>query len=362
MERCDWGQGSAPFQDELLPSWTSRMLSRNKLKADSPSIPLQMDLRGRKRSWVSASVNPTGKWLRQAAEQLDQSPRHLASLALSRRYPDLPWYWYCWASPPLYAGNIPIKNPSLMWSWCSRCLADDYVEGRPAYIRHEWVFAYSTFCRIHKWPLSTNCQICDSSSWAFSTLPGEPTRMQCAACNRFLERSEPSAFHDGHKPTKFALEIMAVENEIGKALQGKIPDQFRFNFTSPEQLLREFVDIPFLLAKSAWWGRLWRRPIDMSYGPAFPSLSYDRYAFDNPYPFAVATKDLARRFLVATALTVNGIDRVAICDGRSNAEDYAARLFEIMDWNGTAEVKRRKRYWSPDVRQRFTRLLESFRR
>lgn len=281
-EQFSWGEGAAPFRDEILSSWSNRLLSRHKLRSARPDIPLQMDYRGRKRSWVSASVNPTEKWIRQAAERTGQPARALASLALARHYPDLPWHWYSWNVPPVYAGRIPIKNPSLLWSWCSRCLAEDYASRRPAYIRHDWVLAHSTFCRVHKWPLSSCCQICGSSSWGFSTMPGEPTRMQCAGCSRFLERSEHSVFHDGDRPTRISFEIMAVEEELAKALRGKVPDQFRFNYTSPEQLVREFVDLPFLLSKAASWGRYWRIPINFSYGHAFPCLERDPHSFDVP--------------------------------------------------------------------------------
>lgn len=361
MEQCDWGHGAAPFRDELLSSWSNRIVSRHKLKPDRPIMPVQVEYRGRRRSWVSASVNPTDEWLSKAARRSGQPAGALASLALSRRYPHLPWYWYSWNTPPIYAGKIPVKNPSLMWSWCSRCLAEDYAAGRCAHIRHEWVVAYSTFCRIHRWPLSSRCQICGSGSWHFSTLPGEPTRMQCSGCNRFLERSEPSAFHDGDNPSAITREIMAVENEIAKALRGKIPDQFRFNFTSPKELVCEFVDFPQLLAKSASSGRYWRRPVEHAYGPVFPDIDYDRYSFDNHYPLAVVNKSYARRFLAVTALLINGINRNAIFGDSPKLGDSAARLFEMMDWDGVAEVKKRKRYWSPDVRLRFTLLLRSFR-
>jgi hypothetical protein len=134
-ETYDWGHGSAPFRDEILSSWSNRLLSLRKLRSDRPDMPLQMDYRGRKRSWVSASVNPTDKRIRQAAKRTGQPARVLASLALGRQHPELPWHWYNWKSPPVYAGRIPIKNPSLLWSWCSRCLAEDYASYRPAYIR-----------------------------------------------------------------------------------------------------------------------------------------------------------------------------------------------------------------------------------
>jgi hypothetical protein len=362
IDTCDWGNGNAPFRDELLSSWSNRIRSRHKLRPDRPDMPLQMDYRGRKRSWASASANPTDQWLKQAAARTGQPMDALASLALSRSRPGIPWHWYSWSDAPIRLGIIPNRNPSLLWSWCSRCLAEDYAAGRSAYIRRDWVLAYSTYCRIHLWPLTSHCQLCGSGSWSFSTLTGEPTRMQCANCSRYLERSEPSVFHDGDRPSKISLELMAIESEIAKALRGKVPDQFRFNFTSSEQLLREFVDFPRLLSKTYYFRWLKHRPIEFGYGSTFPILSHDSRSFDPPFALSVARKSMARRLLVATSLIIGGIDKEAIFGGDSPDSDGAKRLLYMSELPGVSEIRKCKRYWSPDVRERFTELLQPHKR
>ena len=141
-------------------------------------------------------------------------------------------------------------RPRLHMSWCSRCLAEVFAAGRSAHIRRHWVLAASGFCHAHSWPLEERCAVCRPSRWRFATPAHGPIRMVCEDCWRPLERAVPEALTAERKITVCWGRVIELETEVATALSGKTPDQFRFNFTSANQLLNEVRDICELLACS----------------------------------------------------------------------------------------------------------------
>lgn len=92
--------------------------------------------------------------------------------------------------------------------------------------------------------------------------------MLCAECWRPLEQSLPAVLSAGTRERKSWDHVIAFETEVFKALQGKTPDQFRFNFTSASHLLSQVRDISRLLARNYWGYTRSNIPLNAFISPA----------------------------------------------------------------------------------------------
>ena len=129
-----------------------------------------------------------------------------------------------------------------------------------------------------------------------------PDPMVCEDCWRPLERAVPEALTAERKITVCWGRVIELETEVATALSGKTPDQFRFNFTSANQLLNEVRDICELLAGSH---RCFARTDMPLNGFACPAMTPGRMPVqflpnETPFPLAIADMPL-RRCLLATA-------------------------------------------------------------
>jgi hypothetical protein len=66
-----------------------------------------------------------------------------------------------------------------------------------------------------------------------------PLRMICDACWQPMERTSAPAIYAGKDALLCWDHVIAFEQQCIGAIKGRTPDQFRFNFTSADQLLNE---------------------------------------------------------------------------------------------------------------------------
>lgn len=225
-----------PFADELLSSW----LARVRCDQRAPGEPLLRAYRNRAGHWRHPDVNPKKSMIAELAASEGFTENSVAELGLCYRYPRITPDFVAWH-------HVPSDDPSrdfapaltLRLSWCSRCLAEDYAAGRPAYIRADWAMAAWGFCFRHHWPLVDRCVSCGSSHWAIKRSSQGPPRLCCIRCRRGLERAHPRALELEPAAQPIWINIVAFEAALRGALRGKVPDQFRFNDTSAGQLLKD---------------------------------------------------------------------------------------------------------------------------
>jgi hypothetical protein len=131
-----------PFADELLSSWLARVRDQR-----APGEPLLRAYRNRAGHWRHPDVNPKKSMIAELAASEGFTENSVAELGLCYRYPRITPDFVAWH-------HVPSDDPSrdfapaltLRLSWCSRCLAEDYAAGRPAYIRADWAMAAWGFC------------------------------------------------------------------------------------------------------------------------------------------------------------------------------------------------------------------------
>lgn len=133
--------------------------------------------------------------------------------------------------------------PELAVSSCSRCLAEDLVTGRSAYIRQIWVMACVSFCPRHKWPLTSHCGACKSSLWRWQRPPRGPVRLQCGECLRSLGRAHGEALGAAGPTIEAWLLLTDFEQELLAVAAGRVPNQFKYNATSTRQFINQVRDI-----------------------------------------------------------------------------------------------------------------------
>ncbi|WP_313803162.1 TniQ family protein [Sphingobium sp.] len=298
---------NGPLADELLTSWYARQ--RRSRRGRTLSAPKAV--RDSKGDWRHPDIRPTRAWLRATADSLDVSASHLFEHSIGRQYPALPLDFLTWLYQPHPADYAEyIATPRLDISWCSRCLAEGFANGEPAYIRRQWVLAASGFCHRHHWPLEDRCNACGSLDWRFAAPARGPLRMICNACWRPLERASVSTL-DAEKAARVCWDhVIAFEQQLMGAMAGKTPDQFRFNFTSASQLLEQVRDICSLLTRAPLGHDCWgcrTRAIglnDIACDAMTPGRRGDRFlSYDAPSPLATASP-LLRRCLLAAAYAI----------------------------------------------------------
>jgi hypothetical protein len=292
----------APFPDELLTSW----LARQNHNFRGRTFPEPTAVTDRKGLWRIPDINPPRAWLSAVSEHFDVPRSALAEITIAHRDPAMPLDFLSWDwSPFQTAPEFLRARPRLQISWCSQCLAEDFAAGRPAWLRQQWVFAASGFCHKHRWPLEQRCTACQSSRWRLSAPARGPLRMVCQECWRPLERTAPETLASDKSVRDCWDRIIKLEVAVMAALRGKTPDQYRFNFTSGEQLLVELRDIFRLLAG-----------VQHRYGPndcplnrfACPAMTpgwkpLEFPSDDSPFPVAEA-RIAKRRSLLAAATAI----------------------------------------------------------
>ena len=292
-----------PFADELLTSWHARQRHSRRGRA----LPAPKAVRNRKGDWHHPDIRPTRAWLSATADDLNVPATRLVEHSLAKHYPYLPVDFLAWEHPPGSSdstGLIPV--PRLHVRWCSRCLAEDFASDRPAHVRRQWVLAAVGFCHRHRWPLEDRCNGCGSRTWRFAMPARGPLRMICEACWQPLERTSAPAIYAGKDALLCWEHVIAFEQQCMGAIKGRTPDQFRFNFTSADQLLNEVRGICRLLTRKPptdeyWWCRTRNIPLNDfacdAMTPGYIGLQF--YSSDTLNPLATASPLLRRRLLAA---------------------------------------------------------------
>lgn len=236
-----------PYADELLSSW----LARRQSVRPAPFKPLLRAYRNFSGRWRHPDVHPSKSLIAELAAKYNIAPTRIAKLGLCYRYPRISPDFVSWRyAPPDFPAADWAPAPALRLAWCSRCLAEDYAAGRPAYIRADWAVAAASFCSHHHWPLVNRCVACGKAQWSTKRLPRGPPRMYCTHCHRGLERAHPKALEIAAVAQPIWDMIATFEAALRGALTGRVPDQFRFNNTSADQLLQETAQICFLFART----------------------------------------------------------------------------------------------------------------
>ena len=292
-----------PFADELLTSWHARQRHSRRGRA----LPEPKAVRNRKGDWRHPDIRPTRAWLNGTADDLNVPATRLVEHSLAKHYPYLPVDFLAWEHPPGSAGStglIPV--PRLHVSGCSRCLAEDFASDRPAHVRRQWVLAAVGYCHRHRWPLEDRCNGCGSRTWRFAMPARGPLRMICDACWQPMERTSAPAIYAGKDALLCWDHVIAFEQQCIGAIKGRTPDQFRFNFTSADQLLNEVRGICRLLTRKPpndeyWWCRTRNIPLNDfacdAMTPGYMGLQF--YSSDTLNPLAAASPLLRRRLLAA---------------------------------------------------------------
>ena len=288
----------APFPDELLTSWLARQNCRVRGRVfQDPEVVL--DRRGR---WRLPDIHPPAAWLKAVSLEFGVPPSSLAEITIGRRHPGIPLDFLAWDAPPFQTEHETLRPiPRLHVSWCTRCLAEDYAAGQPAYLRRHWVLAVSGFCHKHKWPLQDRCAACGCFRWRLSAAASGPLRMICRGCWRPLERAAPETLVADQNAVNCWDHVIELEVAVATALRGRTPDQHRFNFTSADQLLNEVRDIWQLLVGHH---RSWARtdiPLNSYVCPAMTPGSDppEFHSSDKLHPMAIASIAMRRSMLSA---------------------------------------------------------------
>jgi hypothetical protein len=132
-----------------------------------------------------------------------------------------------------------------------------------------------------------------------------PLRMICDACWQPMERTSAPAIYAGKDALLCWDHVIAFEQQCIGAIKGRTPDQFRFNFTSADQLLNEVRGICRLLTRKPpndeyWWCRTRNIPLNDfacdAMTPGYMGLHSIRATLN---PLAAASPLLRRRLLAA---------------------------------------------------------------
>jgi hypothetical protein len=351
----------APFPDELLTSW----LARQNHRVRGPAFPKPKVVVDRKGRWRLPDIDPPNAWLKAAAEHFGVSRSDLAEITIIRCDPTMPLDFLAWDKSPFLTGPEFLRaRPRLHVSWCNQCLAEDFAASQPAYVRRHWVLAARGFCHKHRWLLEEQCTACHSRHWRFSSSARGPLRMVCQDCCRPLERSAPEALAADRSTADCWDSVIALEVEVATALQGRTPDQYRFNFTSADQLVNEVRDICRLLAGNH--RRFARTDIPLNDFPC-PAITPGRplselASSDAPFPLAVASMTM-RRCLLAVA---NAIIDPRIEIGSALFGAHRPRAIETfvasVDGDALTDYAAQVGRWSPSFVKRIAETQRRVRR
>jgi len=291
-----------PLSGELLTSWYAR---RSHGISDK-NMPRIEPARDRERRWRHPDIRPPAAQLRRVANFFDVPVDRLAASALNKRYKKLPLDFLAWHFPPFANRHAqPIMSPELQISWCSRCLAEDFAEGRPAHIRHDWILAAMTFCHRHRWPLAERCGACDSYLWKFAMPASGPLRMICRDCWRPLEQTRRSLFEAEAQAGASWRYLIDFETQIEAALMGRLPDQTLFNDTSARQLLDLVRDLCRLLLRNRRSYLPQSIPLNGLICPTMAAGEWTPVYRASRAEFPLATAGLAqRRYMLAAACAI----------------------------------------------------------
>ena len=350
-----------PFADELLTSWHAR----RRIYEGGPRQLATKAALDRNGDWRHPDIRPTIGWLKAASAQLDVPVAVLKECALARRYPALPLDFAAWDFA-LFVGRPDELRPApkLRISWCTRCLAEDYASGRPAYVRQHWVLAATGFCHAHNWPLQDMCSGCGAGQWRFANPARGPLRLLCLGCWRPLERALPATLACQPAAQECWDCVIAFEAELLSAVQGRTPNQFRFNFTSANQLINAVRDICRLLTR--------RRPTHARSEIALnrfinPNLSPDRMPVDCPpidatFPLATASLTQRRALLAAAAAIIDPLPSVGKTLFGQDSGVAIDTFVASVEGSALNLCLSRTKKWSPSFCSRITAALRCRRR
>lgn len=229
---------------------------------------------------------------------------------MARRYPALPLDFAAWDFAVFAGSPDELRPPPMLRiSWCSRCLAEDFAAGRPA---QHWVLAATGFCHTHNWPLQDQCSSCGLGQWRFAVPPRGPVRLLCLGCWRPLERANPASLACGPDAQECWDCVIAFETELLNAVQGKTPNQLRFNFTSASQLINAVRDICRLLTRRSCVRPRSDIALHRFECPALTPgrMPTDFAPIDATFPLAIASLAQRRVLLAAAAAIIDPLSSV----------------------------------------------------
>ena|GEM_PF-1668745 len=181
-----------PLPDECISSWLDRELALH------PRIerPTARHYHVNDGPMVHPDIRPRKLWLDQVATIFGIDPEELRRSTLWYLYPRLEAQYVCWVkdpyNDPIHEGR-PRHRTDIRSRWCTRCLAEDMHEGRPGYIRRDWLLSVQTFCSKHAWPLAAHCGSCDRSTASFKFRQSRWVGPYCEYCGFPLTRSDEAA-------------------------------------------------------------------------------------------------------------------------------------------------------------------------
>lgn len=347
-----------PFPDELLTSWFAR---RSHGRRDRPACEPK-PLLNRKGDWQHPDIRPTRAWLGAASEHFGVSQTRLAEASIAQVDSAIPLDFLSWERSPFrddYEEHRP--RPALHISWCSRCLAEDFAAGRPAHIRHHWVFAAASFCHRHRWPLEDRCGACLSTNWRLISPPRGPLRLICTECWRSLERANHHALSASDEVQNAWDRVIEFETQLLVALRGKTPDQFKFNFTSASQLVHQVRDICHLLTHLQWPCSPFDRrysPYDIAINDFVCSASIlgqlqPKFRFStNLFPLSNAYMTKRRCMLAATSAIIDPNPETGNAFFGATARSAIETFVLAVNENALNRILARSGHWSPTLVQR----------
>lgn len=297
----------APFPDELLTSWIARR-SHGRKEFPDPGASVAERRQGQ---WFTADILPAHEWLDSWAQQYDVPRTDLRAAAFAERYPGFPLDLIAWRCSPFETDPFLQGPPRFRLSWCSRCLAEDFAVGRPAYFRQHWALATMGFCPKHGWPMEDFCVLCDSYRWALRAPRRGPLRLMCQDCWRPLERSRPACLAVESTQRSWAP-VISFEQQLQRAAEGRVPDQCRFNCTSALQLLNVTRDVCGVLVYSDERWPVRDRLINNFVSPDLNPGQRRTYSLSwpLPQPLTMVSSALRRSLLAAAAAIIDPRDEV----------------------------------------------------
>lgn len=342
-----------PLPGELLTSWYARR-SRCLQEKAVPRLEPTRDRLGR---WRHPDIRPSNACLRRAAHYFDVPLDQLKACAIATRGKRPPDDFLAWTHPPLASapGNL-VAMPALQISWCNRCLAEDFAEGRPAHIRHQWVFAYMTFCHRHRWPLVDRCGACSSYSWKFAAPARGPLRMICRDCWRPLEQSRGLLFEAEREAHASWRYLISFEAQIQTAVQGRTPDQTLLNDTSARQLLETVRDLCRLLLRNRPGYLPQSIPLNMLICPDMAAGEWTPVYRANyaDTPLAVVGLMQRRYLLAAVCAVIDPRPEVGAAFFGEEQPPATERFIELID-RDVLEHHMESADWPPDLARRIRR-------
>ncbi len=122
---------------------------------------------------------------------------------------------------PWWVGDLPRRRQLRETPvWCSSCLAEWRMQGRPLYQPLLWMFHIVTLCPCHRSPLVERCPCCQKRQMILATNQTQPG--ECTFCGTFLGENagEVSGHADDEEQMAWQAWVISVLEELLAASQG----------------------------------------------------------------------------------------------------------------------------------------------